>query len=238
MSTLTNIDVRVIAKGGKFLGDDAGGADVTIHNAQTGELLAAGNTSGGSGETDLMSITINRTQTYPTDSASVYTASLRISEPVLLKVTAWGPKAGLQSANTVTATQWMIPGIDITGGDGLLLEIPGLIVQAMQPATHLNLTAAKTQTVDFLANVTMMCGCPIAPGTAWDPSLFTVGVQIQQLGGTVTADIPLKFTGTTSQFSGSYTITAPGNYSAVIYAHQPGNGNSGMARVSFFTQPA
>lgn len=234
MSILTTIDVRVIAKGGKFLGDDVGGAVVTIHNAQTGELLASGNTSGGSGEADLMSISINRTQTYPADSASVFSVALPLDEPALLKVTAWGPKGGLQSANTVTATQWMIPGIDITGGDGLLLEIPGLMVQAMEPATHLNLTSATTKTVHFLANVTMMCGCPIATGTPWDPSLFQVGVQIQQLGGSITANIPLTYTGTTSQFQGDYNVTAPGNYTAVIYAHQPGNGNSGMARVSFF----
>jgi hypothetical protein len=238
MSTLTNIDVRVIAKGGKFLGDDVGGAIVTIKNAQTGELLASGNTSGGSGDVNLMNISINRTQTYPTDDASAFSAAIPLDEPCLLEVTAWGPKGGLQSANKVTATQWMVPGLDITGGDGLLLEIPGLMVQAMQPATHTNLTAAATNTVNFLANVTMMCGCPIAVGTPWDPSLFQVGVLVQQLGGTVTAEFPLTYTGTTSQFSGSYTIPGPGNYSAVIYAYQPGNGNSGMARVSFFTLPA
>jgi len=234
MSVPTTIDVRVIAKGGKFLGDDVGGALVTIHNAQTGELLVSGNTSGGSGQTDLMSISINRTQTYPTDSASLFSAAIPLTEPALLKVTAWGPKGGLQSANAVTATQWMIPGINITGGDGLLLEIPGLMVQVMEPATHLNLTNATTKTVHFLANVTMMCGCPIATGTAWDPSLFQVGVQIEQLGGTIKASIPLTYTGTTSQFHGDYNVPAPGNYSAVIYAYQPGNGNSGMARVSFF----
>lgn len=238
MGTITNIDVRVIAKGGKFLGDDVGGAMVSIHNAQTGELLATGNTAGGSGDVNLMSMSINRTQTYVTDNAAVFSAALSLTEPCLLKISAWGPKAGLQSANTVTAMQWMIPGIDITGGDGLLLEIPGLLVQAMEPATHTNLTAAKTSTVNFLANVTMMCGCPIEAGSPWDPSLFEVGVQVQQLGGTVSDSFLLSYTGTTSQFSGSYTIPGPGNYSAVIYATQPGNGNSGMARVSFFTQPS
>src|SRR6476620_132988 len=47
----TTITVRVIAKGGKFLGDDIGGAQVTIRDAQTGELLASGTTQGGSGNT-------------------------------------------------------------------------------------------------------------------------------------------------------------------------------------------
>jgi hypothetical protein len=36
------IEVRVIAKDGKYLGDDIGGALVTIHDVHTGELMALG----------------------------------------------------------------------------------------------------------------------------------------------------------------------------------------------------
>ena len=43
----TQIDVRVVAKGGKYLGDDIGGALVTVQDVQTGELLAKGSTAGG-----------------------------------------------------------------------------------------------------------------------------------------------------------------------------------------------
>jgi len=39
--TPTKITVRVIARDGKFLGDDIGGALVTIRDAHTGELLAS-----------------------------------------------------------------------------------------------------------------------------------------------------------------------------------------------------
>lgn len=236
MEINTQIAVRVIAKGGKFLGDDVGGAEVSIYNAQTGVLLKSGRTQGGSGDPNLMDIAINRTQTYPTDQASLFFTAIPIAEPTLLKVTARGPVGGLQSANTVTATQWMIPGIDITGGDGLLLEIPGLLVQAMQPATHTNLTTAAEKKVDFVANVTMMCGCPIAPGTAWDPTLFEVAVQVQQLGGPNGANFKLDYAGITSRFTGSYTLPEAGNYIATIYARQMSNGNSGCARVSFFWQ--
>ena len=45
----TRLTVRVQARGGKFLGDDIGGAVVTIRDAQTGELFATGTTAGGSG---------------------------------------------------------------------------------------------------------------------------------------------------------------------------------------------
>jgi hypothetical protein len=45
----TRITVRVIARDGKFLGDDLGGALVTIRDLHTGDLLASGRTQGGSG---------------------------------------------------------------------------------------------------------------------------------------------------------------------------------------------
>ena len=47
--TNTRITVRVQARGGKFLGDDIGGAVVTIRDAMTGELFATGTTAGDSG---------------------------------------------------------------------------------------------------------------------------------------------------------------------------------------------
>ena len=49
MGAPTQIDVRVIARDGKYLGDDIGGALVTLHDVHTGELLARGKTSRGSG---------------------------------------------------------------------------------------------------------------------------------------------------------------------------------------------
>ncbi|MEZ4955112.1 MAG: hypothetical protein R2825_16215 [Saprospiraceae bacterium] len=111
---------------------------VTIHDALTGELLASGNTQGGSGPADLMCVAITRLQTLPTDGA-FFTTVLHLNAPRLIKVTA-RPNGSLQSANTVSATQWVVPEKDITGGTGLLLEIPGMQVQIQEPATHLNLS--------------------------------------------------------------------------------------------------
>ncbi len=100
MGIPTQIDVRVIAKDGKYLGDDIGGALVTIHDVHTGELLARGTTSGGSGQLDLMTIPLTRAEILPVDEASVFTASLDLCEPRLIRVTAYGPLAAQQSANT------------------------------------------------------------------------------------------------------------------------------------------
>lgn len=243
MATPTTVTVRVIAKAGKFLGADIAGALVTIRDAQTGELLASGNTLGGSGPADLMNVAITRLQTLPTDGASSFTTILHLNAPRLIKVTARGPNGSLQSANTVSATQWVIPGKDITGGTGLLLEILGMQVQIQEPATHFSLSGTAPYTVNILANITMMCGCPISNNTVWLPSLFEIGAMIRQLdvdtSGTdiLAATFPLKFTGTTSQFAGSWEFSpssTPAYYELIVYAFQPSNGNSGMDRVTFF----
>ena len=61
----TKVTVRVIARAGKFLGDDIGGAEVTIRDVRTGALLASGRTSGGSGPADLMTKQLARTEAIP-----------------------------------------------------------------------------------------------------------------------------------------------------------------------------
>lgn len=232
----TQITVRVIAKGGKFLGADIGGSLVTIRNAQTGELLAKGTTSGGSGNTkEIMQTPRLRGTAIPTDMASEFAASFAIDEPLLLEVTAYGPLGGLQSSNKVSAMQWMVPGKDITGGDGLLLEIPGLLVQVLEPATHLGLPSLPYE-IKFAANVTMMCGCPISPGGIWDSSDFEVGAQIL-LKGKIIDEVAFQYAGQASQFTGSWTAKDYGYYEAIVFAYQPDSGNTGMGRVAFFFMP-
>jgi hypothetical protein len=93
--------VRVIAKDGKFLGDDIGGALVTLRDAQTKELLAEGITSGGSGLNGpggVMCAILRRGEPLPTTGASEYTAHLQLDRPRRIEITAYGPLGALQSA--------------------------------------------------------------------------------------------------------------------------------------------
>ena len=163
----TEITVRVIARDGKFLGDDIGGASITIRDAQTKELLAQGITSGGSGPNKhggVMCVSLRRGEPIPDTGASAFTTFLPLDRPRRIEVTAYGPLGARQSANTVSATQWIYPGKGITGGNGFLLELPGLIVQIVHPPTHY--TPASLPSLTIQANVAMMCGCPIDYKTA------------------------------------------------------------------------
>lgn len=242
MGTPTRIDVRVIAKGGKYLGDDIGGALVTVEDVRTGGLLAQGTTAGGSGEPTLMSVPVTRAEVLPVEGASLFTASLELDEPRLIRVTAYGPLAAQQSANTASQTQWVCPGMDVTGGaqgGGFLLELPGLVVQILNPPTHFLPTKAPAH-VEVRANVTMMCGCPIGR-QPWEPSLFEVSATIRS-GDAYKLDLPLAFDaeapfGAPSQFKATWAVppnasAQPQIYEIMVAAFQPATGNTGADKAT------
>jgi hypothetical protein len=250
MGTPTQIDVRVIAKGGKYLGDDIGGALVTVQDVHTGELLAKGTTAGGSGAQNLMSICVTRSEVLTVEGASVFKATLDLDEPRLIRVTAYGPLAAQQSANTASLTQWVCPGKNVTGGaqgGGFLLELSGLVVQILNPPTHF-LPATAPAEVEIRANVTMMCGCPTGK-SPWDASQFEVSATIKD-GDTYLFDLPLTFDasapyGAPSQFAAQWTVPANTTGQSQIYeitvsAFQQATGNTGADKATLIipTLPA
>jgi hypothetical protein len=247
----TAISVRVIARDGKFLGDDIGGALVTVRDAATKELLAQGTTSGGSGPNapdGVMCVRLRRGQPLPTTAASAFNLCLDLDGPRRIEVTAYGPLAARQSANTVSATQWVYPGKDIRAGNGFLLELPGLIVQIVDPPTHF--APQVLPELPIRANVAMMCGCPIEPkhGSAricpdlpdndqpWLPEEFEVKAVIRSTGGSTgyTVEIPLTFTeippgNPAGQFTGIWKPPAAGGiFELTVYAYQAATGNTGV----------
>lgn len=249
MGKRTKIDVRVAAKGGKYLGDDIGGALVTINDVQTGELLASGQTAGGSGEKDLMDLSLTRADVLPVDQASVFSASLNLDSPRLVRITAHGPLAAKQSANTVSQTQWVYPGKNITGdpkkGGGFLLEIPGLAVQILNPPTHF-LPKTSPKDLEIRANVTMMCGCPIGVAP-WNPEQFDVTALVKPVNGRP-GEIRLNFDrkaqfDAPSQFFGRWKVptnktAAPAIYEIIVSAFQRKTGNTGVAVATIIIPPA
>lgn len=245
----TKVTVRVQANGGKFLGDDIGGAAVTIRDATTGELLATGVTRGDSGTvaasySDKASrqaiVTPGKKPTIQWVAASATTSSfeakLQLERPTLLEVTAYGSLAGLQTAHRATATQWVVPGEHVTAGPGFLVVLPGLLVQVMEPPTHLELSSTGV-TVPLKANVTMMCGCPIATNEPWIPKDFEVFADIRQVGAAKGTRVPLGFDGTQpSLFVGSYKVKKAAFYEAAVSAIQKSTGNTGAGLVTFFVK--
>lgn len=152
----TEITVHVKTKDAKFLGTLMGGASVSIKDVQTGELLATGLTVGGTGNTArIMKTPVTRGVPISDASAAKFTATIDIDEPRLIEVSAYGPMVNLQAANTVSATQWVVPGKHITDGDAWMLELPGFAVDVIAPPAPATLKGVP-QDVTITANVVMM----------------------------------------------------------------------------------
>lgn len=226
-TTQTNISVHVLAKGAKFIGDGVGGARVTITDAETGEKLSQGTTSGHTGNTTrIMRDKHKRNGILSTTDAADYNTSLWLAEPTRIKVTAYGPLNHEDDANTASITTRVLPGKDLTGGDGVLLEIPGFVVDLTEPDG--NWFHGESTEVTFKANVTMMCGCPITPDGLWDARDYDISVNLYKQKNMEPIDeVPMSYAGEPSQFEATVNLPEPGCYVAVVQAHDPATGNTG-----------
>jgi hypothetical protein len=227
----TNIDVRVLSKGAKFIGTGVAGAEITIRDAETNELLARGKTVGNSGnDRRIMVEAWPRHAPLSTATSAVFRAALDLKEPRQVVVTARGPLSQPQSAAVATVTQWMVPGKHVTGGDGLVLELPGFSVDILSPPSRWRVPAKQKQ-IELRANVMMLCGCPIEPGGFWDANAFEVAALIRQRDRPV-GEIKLSYAGEIGQFAGVFPIPGPGPYDITVYAFDPGSGNTGLDRAT------
>ncbi|NQU43071.1 hypothetical protein HQ520_07285 [bacterium] len=224
----TRVDVRVISRGGSLIGDSVGGARIVIEDYDTGEILAEGLTEGPTQEGQrIMTEEKPHHSTVSTEESPVFHAIVNIERPLKVKISATGPMNEPQSVNTVTLTQWIIPGFDIIEGDAFLITLPGLIVKNQSLAE----VPFEGEPVEFQiqARVAMMCGCPITPDLPWNPAQFRAMAWIMQ-DGKVVRRVPLRYADIPSQFEASARIEKPGSYRILIIAFQPENGNAGVDR--------
>ncbi len=240
MSISTTILCRVQARDGMFLGPDSfGGAVITIKDVVTQKVLATGFTDTGNSGSRLTSYASNVSPapivTPGTPNSMIYwvaaatdtvkfEATIKLTDATLLDITARIPLPKEQGDQFVQATEWVIPGKDLTVGAGFVLEAPGLWVQ---PEIVSNKTMVRVR-----AKVTMMCGCEINNGAPWIPEDFEVTVLINSEEGSFEKTSPMSFEDN-SQFFIDVTLPKKGNYTAEIQAFQISTANTGVARTSF-----
>lgn len=234
MAEETDIEVRVLAQGAKFLPGFRDSVRITLRDAETGEVLATGFTQGGTGNTDrIMTGERGAVRQVDEDGAAVFRATLDIDRARRVTLEAEGPLHQPQARTHVTSTQWILPGRHVTHGDGWLVVMPGLIVDLSEPLAHTYLPAGEA--VEIFASVTMLCGCGIRPGLPWEPETMEIGAWLYR-NGEVLGQVPLAYTGETSRFSASIVPDQPGLYEIEIRAWAPQWNNAGVARTSLFVQ--
>lgn len=227
----TDITVRVIARGAMFVGDIVDGAQVTISDAVSEEVLAQGITKGQAGDAKrIMAVARTRGEPFAKETDASFSATLELDEPRHVQVTAFGPLQRRESATKTSMTQWIVPGRHLTGGDGWVIELAGFFVQGDMAASSVSRAeAAAGVTVE--AEVVPMCGCPVKPDFYWDAGSYEVAALVKR-GETRIGRYPLHYADTASDFAGTFPIELPGLYDITVYAYDPLSGNTGVDRLS------
>lgn len=220
----TSVMIRVQSKDAKFIGSSIGGAKVIVKEAITGEILAEGVTRGSTGNTEvIMKQPRERGMQLSDDETAGFMAVLDIDKPVFVTIEAIAPIQKKQAAVKSSTQIWVIPGKDIAG-DGVVLEVPGFVVDILSPQTHERIASEKE--VVITANVVLMCGCPVTSGGIWDADKYEVTALISREGEN-DQSIQLEITDKPSTFSGTITLR-DGNFNITVFAFDPATGNTGL----------
>lgn len=154
MAVPTEVVVRAVSRDAKVIGDGVDGARITIRDAHSGEILAEGVQTGGSGDTEkIMKIPHARGATvYGTEDAASFTATLDLAAPTQVEIIAEGPLGDEGWTQKSSKTLLLVPGQHIRG-EGVVLEIHGFNVSLLAPAADTKPQAG--QNVEVRIRLTM-----------------------------------------------------------------------------------
>ena len=224
----TRLMVRAKAKDAKFIGSSIGGAKVIIRDAETNEILDTGFTGGSTGDTDLiMKESMQRGKQLASESTAGYEAVLQLEDPQFVTVEVLAPVNKKQALVASKTQLWLIPGKHIVG-DGLVIEVPGFIIDIIAPQTHERIKAGGE--IEIKANVVMMCGCPVASGGIWDSDQYEIKALIKKDTEFFT-EIALSSEKKSSTFSAEINLEK-GLYEITVYAYDPLTGNTGVDKTN------
>jgi len=146
--TVTKVIVRVVARDAQVIGSGVGGALVRIKNLETGEILAEGKQEGGTGSTDRIMIQSRRRgeTVYGTSGSAHFEAKIPLGRPTQVEIDAEAPLGYPQAIQKGSKTLTLIPGKDVLG-EGILIELNGLIVSVLSPSSKESLKGGEAVSV-------------------------------------------------------------------------------------------
>jgi len=142
---VTRVIVRVVARDAQVIGSGVGGALVRIRSLETGETLAEGKQEGGTGSTERIMVQPHRRgeTVYGTFGSAHFEAKIPLDRPTQVEIDAEAPLGYPQALQKGSKTLTLIPGKHILG-EGLIIELSGLIVNIVSPSPKENLMKGKT----------------------------------------------------------------------------------------------
>jgi len=226
----TKVIVRTKAKDAKFIGTSMGGSMIRIKDALTGELLAKGLTKGGTGNTDAIMRTPKERYTPIHEGSAAFETTLTLTKPTFVNIEALAP-VNHESRVLSTTQVWLLPGKHMDE-QGIIMEIPGFVVNGLYPQTHQGLSISNDQTLELKANIVMMCGCTISEGGLWDSS----GMEIQGMiyvNGEYWQTVKFNYSGTPNTFTYDLPLEKTGAHEVIITAFDPRTNNTGVDQLNF-----
>lgn len=200
----TTIVVRVVAHGAMVLGREVGGARVTITDAETKQVLAAGIQQGDAGDQNQIMRTphLMEEPVYSARPAAAFTTTVELRKPTLVEVAAEGPLAFPQSMRRAAKSVLLIPGQDLTG-DGIVLHLNGYIVQIEHPKAGEPLIAKHD--VALKASVRTLSGTSVRPHGDWDSRKIRIYGELL-IGERIVERLQLFYSNDTSTFDSPFFV--------------------------------
>lgn len=231
----TTVLVRVVAHRSLVLGKDVGGARVTITDVASGQLLASGLQQGDPGD----QMQIMRTPhlmdepVYSGRPAASFSATLELTRPTLVQITAEGPLAYPQALQRASKTVLLIPGHDLTN-DGIVLHLYGYLVQVEQPPPGEPLIAKED--VMLRASVRTLSGALVRPHSDWDSRKIHIYAELL-IGDRVVERLQMFYAGEKSRFEAPFFVPipkdAPDGMTLRVVAADTATGNFGMGSAQY-----
>ncbi|MBL0171013.1 MAG: hypothetical protein IPP90_09825 [Gemmatimonadaceae bacterium] len=222
----TRIVTHVVTHDAKLIGSAVGGVRVVIRDASTDRILAEGRHEGGTGDTRrIMQDPRKRGDTiFTAADGARYEASVSISVPTMVDISAEGPLGYPDQLTRASKQLLLLPGRDV-GGDGIVLELHGFIIDLMGPDTTQALPASASLKVR--ARVRMLCSCPTQPGGMWEVRDLTARLVRDNV---VVREATLSYGGEQSVYTGELAPVEPGVYMLEVIAASPGSATFGIVR--------
>ena len=231
----TPVIVRVVAYHAMALGDNVGGASVTIRDAATGAVLASGRQSGPSGDAKVIMQTphLQAEPVYSVRESASFTAELQLTQPTLVEIVGEGPLKFPHAMRRASKMMLLYPGKAVTG-DGIVLELDGLLVTIEGPTTERPLGIGDEGTV--AATIKMLCGCVVEPFGIWESRKMDLYGELR-LGEKVIQRIDMYHQGPKGLFTGHFKIPrslkGERSISLRVVAADPEDVNVGFDEVTY-----
>lgn len=231
----TTILVRVVAHGSMVLGNDVGGARVTITEVASGRILASGLQQGDAGDQNQIMRTprLMDEPRYSSRPAAAFVTTLDLARPTLVDITAEGPLAYPASSQRVTSRLWLSPGQNLTN-DGIVLTLHGYLVQIEHPKPGDALIAK--QDVLLRASIRTLSGALVRPHGDWDSRKIRMYGEVLS-GDRVLERLQLFYSGEQAGFDAPFFVPlpqdAPDGFTLRVVAVDPASGNAGVGQAAY-----